>query len=320
MMQIYKLRNFVKTYNEKRILNIKKFDVNEFEILALMGKNGSGKSTLLRHLAFLEKQNSGEIYYKNQQNLNAKNPLKKEISILFAEPYLLKRNVRENLLFGLKAYKINCDFNKEINKTLDLIGLSKSFLKRYPNELSSGEKQRVAFGSRLILKPKTMLLDEPTNSLDDKGILRFSDAILNTKEHTTFIIASHDKVWLNTICTRKVMIKNGDLEEDRLYLQGNFKQENEHIVCTLEDNQSINLPNITNFNPNLGYELNPNKLQISRDLKNGLSCQIISISNSNNQVKITLKLADQEIPILLKYKIYEKENFRLCENLFLKIL
>lgn len=320
MMQIYKVRNFVKTYNEKKILNIKKFDVNESEILALMGKNGSGKSTLLRHLAFLEKQNIGEIYYKNQQNLNAKNPLKKEISILFAEPYLLKRNVRENLLFGLKAHKINCDFNKEINKTLDLIGLSKSFLKRYPNELSSGEKQRVAFGSRLILKPKTMLLDEPTNSLDDKGILCFSNAILSTKEHTTFVIASHDKAWLNTICTRKVMIKNGDLQEDGLYLQGNFKQENEYIVCTLEDNQSINLPNIANFNPNLGYELNPNKLQISRDSKNGLNCQIISISNFNNQAKITLKLADQEIPILLKYEVYQKENFKLCENIFLKIL
>lgn len=317
-MQIYKIKNLIKSYDKKQILNIKEFDINEAEILALMGKNGSGKSTFLRILAFLEKQDDGQIYYKDEANLNNKNPLKKEISILFAEPYLLKRSVRENLLFGLKAHKIKCDFDKEIHKILDLIGLSKNFLKRYPNELSSGEKQRVAFGARLILKPKTMLLDEPTNSLDDKGILYFSNAILNTKQQTTFIIASHDKAWLSTICTRKVMIKNGDLSEDKLYLQGEFKQERNAIICTLEDKQSIILKDYANFNPNLGYELR--KLKLSRDLKDGLKCQIITISKENEQVKITLKLANQQIPLMLEYEIYEKENFKICENVVLKIL
>ena len=153
---IYEINSLKKDYAHKVVLDINHLQIEKGEILGIVGANGSGKSTLLRHLSFLESADSGEIYYKGE--LNPSLELKREISILLPEPYLLKRSVKENLLFGLKAHKINCDFNKRVNEALELVGLlPQKFLNRSWSELSSGETQRVAFASRLVLKPKILL-------------------------------------------------------------------------------------------------------------------------------------------------------------------
>ena len=156
---IYEIQNLHTHYGQKPVLDIQSLHIHEGEILGLVGSNGSGKSTLLRHLAFLEKPQHGVILYKGQSNLSLET--KREIGILLPEPYLLKRSVKENLLFGLKVRHDLNDLSKRLDEALELVGLlPKKFLHRAWHELSSGETQRIALASRLILKPKTLLLDE----------------------------------------------------------------------------------------------------------------------------------------------------------------
>ena len=177
---MYELNRIRTLYGEKPVLDIASLSVEEGEILGLVGSNGSGKSTLLRHLAFLEAAQSGTLKYRGFDADSIPLHVRREIGILLPEPYLLKRTVRENLLFGLKIRGTLEDAQSRMNEALELVGLlPKKFLHRAWHELSSGETQRVALASRLVLRPKMLLLDEPTNSLDYSGVPQFTDAILH---------------------------------------------------------------------------------------------------------------------------------------------
>lgn len=212
---LYEINSLKKFYGKKKVLDISNLIINKGEILGITGRNGSGKSTLLRILAFLEDY-KGEVLYKGKNNLDL--ALRREISLLFSEPILLKRNVRENLAYGLKVRGQKYSLS-QIFQALEMVGLKpQKFAHRFYNELSSGEAQRVALASRLILAPKTLLLDEPTNSLDFEGLPQFTQAINYAKDifSSTIIIATHDKQWLNSLATREICLLSGRVVEDKI--------------------------------------------------------------------------------------------------------
>lgn len=212
---LYEINSLQKFYGKKKVLDISNLIINKGEILGITGRNGSGKSTLLRILAFLEDY-KGEVLYKGKNNLDL--ALRREISLMFSEPILLKRNVRENLAYGLKVRGQKYSLS-QIFQALEMVGLKpQKFAHRFYNELSSGEAQRVALASRLILSPKTLLLDEPTNSLDFEGLPQFTQAINYAKDifSSTIIIATHDKEWLNSFAAREICLLSGRVVEDKI--------------------------------------------------------------------------------------------------------
>lgn len=212
---LYQINFLQKFYGKKQVLDISNLTINTGEILGITGRNGSGKSTLLRILAFLE-DCKGEVLYKGKNNLDL--ALKREISLMFSEPILLRRSVRENLAYGLKVRGQKCSLNK-IFQALEMVGLKpEKFVHRFYTQLSSGEAQRVALASRLILSPKTLLLDEPTNSLDFDGLPQFTQAINYAKEvfGSTIIIATHDREWLNTLASCEICLLNGRVVENKI--------------------------------------------------------------------------------------------------------
>lgn len=324
MSEVYRLENFTKKYDDKEILNIKNWGIEEGAITGLMGANGSGKSTILRHLAFLEYSTSGKIFYKNQPNIQYDNPIKREISILFPEPYLLRRNIKENLIYGLKAYKIKCDFDKEAKEMLALVGLNEKFLTRYSHTLSSGEKQRVALAARLITKPKTMLLDEPTSSLDDVGVPQFSKAIRDANEmyKTTFVIVSHDKKWLKSISSHDFSLIDGGIYKYDNFLKGTFEEKDNFLLFHTDENRKIKLSKPKDFNKNLGLALNPRKISLC-DIKSASSNSIIGeiISTSklqkSDEVSIIFKTATQTIECIYPKQNFLKNNFHLTQKVAL---
>lgn len=212
---LYTIKSLQKFYGKKQVLDISNLTIRIGEILGITGRNGSGKSTLLRILAFLE-DCKGEVLYKGKNNLDL--TLKREISLIFSAPILLRRSVKENLAYGLKIRGQKCSLN-QIFQTLEIVGLKpQKFAHRFYTELSSGEAQRVALASRLILSPKTLLLDEPTNSLDFEGLPQFTQAINYAKEvfGSTIIIATHDKEWLNTLASREICLLSGRVVENKI--------------------------------------------------------------------------------------------------------
>ena len=268
---MYTIEKLHKRYGQKPVLDISKLDIQEGEILGLVGPNGSGKSTLLRHLAFLEEADGGILRYKDFTASTLPLHVKREISILLPEPYLLKRTVKENLLFGMKVRNDMDNVNYRLDEALELVGLlPKKFLPRAWHELSSGETQRVALASRLILKPKMLLLDEPTNSLDFSGVPQFSHAILHANKAwgTTFVISSHDLLWLSSIATRKIELHFGRLMDYSTsnHISGKWKEENESLVFYFDATQKMVLPKSLRIGEKRGIAINPREINILQSL------------------------------------------------------
>ncbi len=203
MGEIYKLSRVVQQYNGRSVLELDSFVVHEGSIVGLSGHNGSGKSTLMRMLAFLEDPVSGDIYYDGQLVDYNGAPLRREVTMLTQEPYLLKRSVFRNVAYGLELRGAGREeIDESVYESLIQVGLDPdSFMNRQWFELSGGEAQRVALAARLAIKPRVLLLDEPTASLDRESTMLIHDAAVKVREKhgTTLVIVSHDHHWLEDV-------------------------------------------------------------------------------------------------------------------------
>lgn len=317
---IFKIQNLHTNYGQKPILDIVNLHVNEGEILGLVGSNGSGKSTLLRHLAFLEKANSGTLQYKGFSQHSLPLHVKREIGILLPEPYLLKRSVKDNLLFGLNVRSDNDHLAKRLDEALELVGLlPKKFLHRAWHELSSGETQRIALASRLILKPKTLLLDEPTNSLDLNGIPQFTEAILHANREwgTTIVIASHDLLWLSSIATRKIGLHFGRLMDFSTtnLIVGKWEERNDALVFNFDNSQTMELPKTCRIGEKRGVAINPREIFIAHShpvtpthdtiYLHGIVKEVILLTKSN-EISIKVSIGHHTLECIEPFELFEK--------------
>lgn len=185
---VISLRNVSFTYHSPKgetftLENIS-FDVYEKEFICLVGPSGCGKSTLLSMLAGLNRPESGEIRMFG-----------KTTGYMLQRDYLLNwRNIYENAALGLEIrHKKNAETETRLRKMLTDYGLG-DFLKKRPNELSGGMRQRVALIRTLALEPDLLLLDEPFSALDFQTRLDVCDDVADIiqKEGKTAILVTHD--------------------------------------------------------------------------------------------------------------------------------
>lgn len=202
---LYEVNNLEHHYGERRVLSIDELSIRSGAVLGLVGPNGSGKSTLLRILAALEPLQRGEVLFKGKSVLtNSLAPLRKEVSLLLQESYLLKRTVFDNVAYGLRIRGEEKSLESRVNDALERVGLSaKTFALRHWCELSGGEIQRVALASRLVLRPSLLLLDEPTANVDERSSRLIKDAVNSVWKEwgTSIVVSTHDASWLNEVAT-----------------------------------------------------------------------------------------------------------------------
>jgi len=213
------LQNVKHKYNGRVVLDVPLLQIDEGEIVGLVGPNGSGKSTMLKLMSFIEKPAQGTILMAGLPEEPFSKRVRFRVSLLPQETYLLKRSVSDNIAYGLSLRKgLNIDIDAVVANVLDLVGLPNSFGRRYWNELSGGEAQRVALAARLALRPDCLMLDEPTASVDLHSVEKIRQAVLqaNRDWRMTLVIASHDQVWLDNICDRNVFLFNGCILSDGL--------------------------------------------------------------------------------------------------------
>ncbi|WP_027361288.1 ABC transporter ATP-binding protein [Halodesulfovibrio aestuarii] len=213
-MSLYQLSNIAQIYSGRTVLTIESLTLEAGTITGIVGPNGSGKSTLMRMLAFLELPHTGNVLYKGVDTSIADTKLRREVTLLTQQPYLLKRSVQENIEYGLHVRGIS-NISGLAASALEEVGLSPAiFLTRNWFELSGGEAQRVALAARLVIRPSVLLMDEPTSSLDEESAERIRNAAVRAKnEHkTSLIIVSHDREWLRSVSDRTVLIRNGKID------------------------------------------------------------------------------------------------------------
>lgn len=212
MIQVIDL---VKNYGNEQAINHVSFTATQGEVLGIVGKSGSGKSTLLRLLNLMEQPTSGQLILagKNTANLPAKEiaGLKQEIGMVFQQFNLLRnKTVFENIHLPLTL--IGQKDQTRVYELLQFVHMEAA-ADKYPAQLSGGEKQRVALARALVRKPKILLCDEATSSLDEetKGeVLRLLHSIHETFA-PTILFVSHELSAVQQICQRVLVMEEGRL-------------------------------------------------------------------------------------------------------------
>lgn len=200
---LYEASNIVQRYNGREALNIQYLAIEEGEAVFLTGPNGCGKSTLLRLLAFLERPAAGELRYAGGAEG------RKEATLLLQDPYLLHMSVFNNVALGLKFRNQTGELRQVFERCMQAAGFDDpwNFADRGPRELSGGERQRVALASRLALRPRVLLLDEPTANVDAASARAIALAVRNsTAEGMTVVCATHDPALLRALDAREIKL------------------------------------------------------------------------------------------------------------------
>lgn len=222
-MALLEVKNLKKTYSTRfggtpvhALVNVT-FDVEQGEYIAIMGESGSGKTTLLNILAALDTPTGGEVLLNNENMISIK---EKEISAFR----------RDNLGFVFQDFNLLDTFSVEDNIYLPLVLMGKTYeemsqrlipiaerlgikdvLKKFPYEISGGQKQRTAIARALITEPQIILADEPTGSLDSRasdGVLKiFSDI---NKDGQTILMVTHSTKAAST-AGRVMFIRDGEV-------------------------------------------------------------------------------------------------------------
>lgn len=218
------LENVVFTYQKDTVfaqeaikgLNL---TINDGEILGVMGATGSGKSTFLQLLVALLKPQQGRILYngRNLAQLKRKElvALRQEVGMVFQYPeqQIFADQVYDEIAFGPRNMKLNsAAIEQRVREAMHQTGLDfVRYHKRRTTDLSSGEKRRVAIASILALKPRHLLLDEPTAGLDLEGRKATLGYLkdLNQRDNVTIVMVTHHLSHLLAICQRLVILDAG---------------------------------------------------------------------------------------------------------------
>ena len=203
-------KSFVEGGNEIHVLRGVNLDVGEGERLAVVGESGVGKSTLLHILGTLDHFNSGEILFDGKQ-LPVKDEAalcrfrNRQIGFVFQFHYLLPDfSALENVMFPALVQGVPAaEARRQAEELLAIVGL-KDRLSHRPGKLSGGEQQRVAVARAVILKPKLVLADEPTGSLDPRigeGVQNLLFR-LNEEHGIALIVATHNRQFAESIGRR----------------------------------------------------------------------------------------------------------------------
>ena len=219
-MKIISIKNLKKNYGSNHVLKDIDIDIEEGEVVVIVGSSGSGKSTFLGCLNLLEEPTSGEIIVDGVKITDKKtdlNKLRREVGMVFQQFNLFPNySVIENIKLAPKKLRKVSDrvITKKARELLNDVGLLNK-AKAMPNSLSGGQKQRVAIARALAMEPKIMLFDEPTSALDPEMIGEVLDVIREVAEKgMTMVIVTHEMKFAREVGTRMVFLDKGVIIED----------------------------------------------------------------------------------------------------------
>ena len=223
-----KLRKIKKSFGNLDVLKSIDLDIDEKEIVVLVGPSGGGKTTLLRIINMLERCHSGYIEVNGRVLCNdgryidkkSMMEISKNVGMVFQNFNLFPhKSVIENIIEGpMRVLKKSKEQSKsEAREILSFLGLSEKE-DSYPHQLSGGQKQRVAIGRALAMEPKLMCFDEPTSALDPELTEEVANVIkMLRKKGMTMLIITHDMTFAEKVASRIISMDNGEIVERHIY-------------------------------------------------------------------------------------------------------
>jgi len=206
------LRDVLKKYNNKIVLDIKEFMFQSGKIYGIIGPNGAGKSTMLKIIAQLEDKNRGNIFIDNK---NVDKEIMMKMTYLTQKPYLFNTSVFNNIAYPLKFRKYNkVDIKKKVNDIMEAFKIT-HLSEQSALSLSGGEGQKVALARALVFEPELLLLDEPTSAIDPNSTEHIEKIIIksNRENNTTILFVTHNVAQAKRVCDDVIFIDEGSIVE-----------------------------------------------------------------------------------------------------------
>ncbi len=217
---VISIKDLSKSFGKHEVLRKIDMDVKEGEIICIVGSSGSGKSTLLRCINKLERQTTGNIYFRGKEVRDVQrevNEYRAKVGMVFQSFNLFNNmTVLQNcMLCTRKVLHLSKDeaFDRAITH-LKEVGMA-PFINAKPDQLSGGQKQRVAIARALCMNPEVLLFDEPTSALDPEMV----GEVLNVMKDLattglTMIIVTHEMAFARDVSTRTIFMDRGYVAED----------------------------------------------------------------------------------------------------------
>lgn len=218
MEPIFSLQNIELSRGDTFTLKVERLEVMDRGIYALSGPNGAGKSTLLGILAMLMLPDTGSLRFAGKLvcgKISERKALRRQITLVEQTPYMFDGSVFQNLAFGLRLRGTRGDEQRRlIVQALEDVGLS-GFEGRNVRELSRGETQRVALARALVLRPKVLLLDEPTVNIDGKRVSAFEALLVKLPQQgMTIVFSTHDPDQAGRLGAEVISLREGRVKAD----------------------------------------------------------------------------------------------------------
>ncbi|WP_445475001.1 ABC transporter ATP-binding protein [Methanococcoides methylutens] len=223
MSSLLTVNNLVKTFEGHRVLNGIDLDVEKGETLGLFGSSGSGKTTVGRCIVGLEKPDSGEILFEGNDFLTMgrkeRKSVRPKIQMIFQHPEISlnpRLKALDSLVEPMKIHGCydSSSLSDKVDELLDMVGLRREHLKRYPAHLSGGEIQRIVLARILSINPEFIVADEPTSMLDvsvQAQVLKIMEKIQQEKG-ISYLLISHDIDVLRKVCDRIAYLEDGTIK------------------------------------------------------------------------------------------------------------
>ena len=186
------IKDMTKKYDNGDGVEHINLDIYEGEIVTFLGPSGCGKTTILRTIGGFLDVTSGDITIDGQSIIGLP-PEKRPTAMVFQSYNLWPHmTIYENLAFGLKLRKVpKAEIDADIKKMLALVSMS-GCEKKYPNQMSGGQQQRLCIARALAISPSILLMDEPTSALDPISTSKIEDLIHELKNDYTIVIVTHN--------------------------------------------------------------------------------------------------------------------------------
>jgi len=218
---VIKVRNLYKRFDDLCVLNNVNMQVDQGEVVVIIGPSGSGKSTLLRCLNFLEIPDQGEVIIEGE-HLDHQNPqkitqLRSKMGMVFQRfnlfPHMTAlQNVMEGPLTVKKMPRAEAE--QKARLLLEKVGLADKAAS-YPSKLSGGQQQRVAIARALAMDPSIMLFDEPTSALDPELVGEVLAVMKElAKEGMTMVVVTHEMGFAREVADRVLFMDEGVILEE----------------------------------------------------------------------------------------------------------
>ena len=212
----YSIRSLAHSYDGRTVLDIPDLDIPSGQICAIVGANGCGKTTLLSILALLLQPVSGSVLlYGTETARDPDREVRRKVTLVHQKPVLFSTTVRGNIAYGLHAAGLHArEIRQRVQAVIEEMALI-NVADKHGRKLSGGEAQRAVLARALVLETPVVLLDEPTNSLDDTSRPVLRDLLLRASRTrgATIVIATHDTNFVSSLAARTVRLESGKIVE-----------------------------------------------------------------------------------------------------------